>query len=36
MTGTESQPEQPAYDPEHGNKRKQNHDVQTGSEQQNH
>ena len=36
MTGTESQPEQQEYDPEHGDESKQNHDVQTGPEQQNH
>ena len=34
--GTESQPEQQEYDPEHGDRSKQNHDVQTGPEQQNH
>ena len=34
-TGTESQPEQQEYDPEDGDRSKQNHDVQTGPEQQN-
>ena len=36
-TGTESQPEQPAYDLKNGDISKQHHDVQTGlEEQQNH
>ena len=30
IIGTESQPEQPAYNLEYGDKRKQNQDVQTG------
>ena len=30
--GTESQPEQPVYDLENGDKSKQHHDVQTGLE----
>ena len=35
--GTESQPEQPAYDPENDDESKQHHGVQTGlEEQQNH
>ena len=35
--GTESQPEQSAYDSENGDESKQHHDVQTGLEgQQNH
>ena len=32
--GTESQPEQPAYDSENGDKSKQHHNVQTGLEGQ--
>ena len=36
-TEIESQPEQPAYNPGNGDKRKQHHDVQTGlDEQQSH
>ena len=35
--GTESQPEQPAYDPENSDESKQHHEVQTGpEEEQNH
>ena len=33
-TGTESQPEQPAYDSDNGDKSKQHHDVQTELEEQ--